>query len=138
MTVPITREFEGWNGTKYFVEGNYLRASRGKGHKLMHVAIWEFVNGPVPDGYQLHHIDGDSSHNWLQNLQLVTPKEHCALHEPRGCFFDTPEKRSAMRKVEWARKQPRVLLCAQCGKLFRSTGQRAKFCSRRCRGKSYQ
>ena len=23
--------------------------------------VWQFHNGPIPDGYQIHHIDHDSS-----------------------------------------------------------------------------
>jgi len=38
-----------------------------------HVVIWESVNGPVPDGMEINHVDGVKSHNWISNLEPTTP-----------------------------------------------------------------
>lgn len=38
-----------------------------------HRIIWTLVNGPIPEGYVIDHIDGDPSNNRLENLRCVTP-----------------------------------------------------------------
>lgn len=52
---------------------------KGK-QRLAHTVIWEKAFGPVPEGMQLHHIDGNKQNNELANLALVTPMEHRRLH----------------------------------------------------------
>lgn len=54
-------------------------------YKLVHVIVWERVNGPKPPGMQIHHRDGDPFNNALENLQLVTPTEHKRIHG--GCVL---------------------------------------------------
>lgn len=50
--------------------------------KLYHIVLWESINGPVPEGHQVHHIDGNRSNNDLENLQLVSHLEHQRIHSP--------------------------------------------------------
>lgn len=46
--------------------------------------VWEQAHGPIPDGMQVHHINGDASDDRLSNLQLVTNSEHQAIHKAIG------------------------------------------------------
>ena len=62
----------------------YVRLlQKGMGHKFEHILVWEKYFGKVPEGYQIHHIDGNKENNNIENLQLVTPMEHKRIHE--GC-----------------------------------------------------
>ena len=45
-----------------------------------HRLVWEAAHGPIPDGYEIHHIDGNGHNNDLSNLQLLTRSEHASLH----------------------------------------------------------
>ena len=42
----------------------------------IHRVIWFAVNGDIPDGMQVNHIDEDKNNNSISNLNLMTPKEN--------------------------------------------------------------
>lgn len=42
--------------------------------------VWEEKNGKIPDGYLIHHIDGDRTNNHVDNLIPLTPQDHRRLH----------------------------------------------------------
>jgi hypothetical protein len=46
--------------------------------------FWEKFHGPIPDGFEIHHIDGDRSNNDLSNLKLVSIEEHLEIHRSQG------------------------------------------------------
>jgi hypothetical protein len=45
---------------------------------LMHRFIWEMVNGPIPEGKMIDHIDGDGLNNTLENLRLCNLSQNGA------------------------------------------------------------
>lgn len=64
---------------KLVPSGNYLRfnAAYGIGKKiLVHRAVWEAFNGPIPEGLEIDHIDGNPQNNSLDNLQAISHKEN--------------------------------------------------------------
>jgi hypothetical protein len=46
--------------------------------------IWEISHGNIPDGFEIHHIDGNRSNNDLSNLKLVSIEEHLEIHRSQG------------------------------------------------------
>ena len=49
----------------------------GKRKRLYaHRVIWEMHNGPIPDGLQIDHIDGNSLNNKIENLRLATHSQN--------------------------------------------------------------
>src|SRR5579863_330996 len=58
----------------------YFIASSKRGNRLLHRDIWQDAHGPIPPGYQIHHIDGNSLNNQLSNLECLTAREHLAKH----------------------------------------------------------
>ncbi len=61
----------------------YHRIQRNGRIVMAHRWVWEQANGPVPDGHDIHHIDGDKLNNDLGNLALVDRVTHKRLHS--GC-----------------------------------------------------
>jgi hypothetical protein len=68
-----------WNGKSYnnYPErgpsGLYFRRSNRKEHSYLHRDIWEFHNGPIPEGNHVHHKDGNRNSGgrgmaWRSNL----------------------------------------------------------------------
>jgi hypothetical protein len=46
----------------------------------MHREVWEFYNGKIPDKMHIHHIDGNPANNAIENLEILTAKEHIKKH----------------------------------------------------------
>jgi len=82
-----------------------------------HRAVMEKHLGRKLSRFELvHHMNGDTRDNRLENLKLVTPVEHMAEHHRD--------------------KHPRVKNCTVCGKEFTpapTKRARQKTCSRECR-----
>lgn len=51
--------------THYQKKYNGNRTTR---YGFQHIAIWKKENGLVPDGYEIHHINGVKHDNRLKNL----------------------------------------------------------------------
>lgn len=41
-----------------------------------HRIIWVLAHGPIPDGMEIDHIDGDGTNNRLENLRLVSSSQN--------------------------------------------------------------
>jgi len=50
---------------------------------LAHRIIWEMHHGPIPDGIEIDHRDGDPWNNRLPNLRLATKSENMRNQRPR-------------------------------------------------------
>ena len=59
----------------------YLRV-RGRDRKRHRInrACWETYNGPIPAGYDIHHIDGNRRINEIVNLDCIPHGDHTSLH----------------------------------------------------------
>lgn len=54
--------------------------TQGKRDFVMeHRLVWEAVNGAVPDGYDIHHVDGDTYNNEIDNLECLSHADHARL-----------------------------------------------------------
>lgn len=158
----MAEKYQFFNGRKFTKDektGYYLCSTRDStgNRKRMHVYVWEYYNGLAPDGYHIHHIDGDKSNNSIENLRLLSAAEHEKLHskmwtdERREQAKRNMEKATAKAKEwhssedghEWHKKhyaktkeklhQEHLFSCLACGKEFSSTQVRAKFCSNNCK-----
>lgn len=67
--------------TNGHMHGNYVRLSF-KGMRIFeHRYVWEKENGPIPDGYSIHHINGNQTDNRIENLELLPIGEHVRMHK---------------------------------------------------------
>ena len=58
--------------------------------KFEHVRVYEEAHGPIPEGYKLLFLDGDTTNCALDNLILVDRKTHIELNR-RHLRFSDPE-----------------------------------------------
>lgn len=45
-----------------------------------HRVVWEKHRGKIPEGYVIHHIDGNGHNNDISNLMCLSKSEHRSLH----------------------------------------------------------
>lgn len=142
--------------------GFYFRQTRD-GHFVssnqpIHRAVWSYYNGEIPDGYHIHHIDGNKANNAVENLQCLTATEHSQLHNPpkrgtrlvkkmfvcQNCgreyeAFDAGVNRfcSADCRTQYEENQARTIakICPYCGKEFKTRHANAECCSHSCASK---
>jgi hypothetical protein len=74
----LVPRLNGRKGNKYY---RVRLCKNGKRYpRTFHRLIYAFFNGPIPKGYDVHHIDFNSFNNHISNLQMLTRKEHNLLH----------------------------------------------------------
>ena len=49
--------------------------------------IWERHNGKIPQGFEIHHIDGNRNNNNISNLLCVSLEEHYNIHYKQGDYL---------------------------------------------------
>lgn len=69
--------FDGKRFTKDEKSGYYLNSTM---RIRMHRYVWEYYNGKIPEGFEIHHIDRDKSNNEISNLEMLSKAEHKAEH----------------------------------------------------------
>ena len=73
-----------FNGKKYTLrENGYMACTNGE-RSFMHRDIWVYHNGPIPDNYDIHHINEDKTDNRIENLNIMPKAEHTRLHGFKG------------------------------------------------------
>lgn len=151
-----------FNGYKFRLDkksGYYLSSKKiGDRRKRLHVYIWEYYYGKVPNGMSVHHKDEDKSHNDISNYELMTTKKHTKYHadeKVKNCYDDVIDNllNNALPKaVEWHKSvkgskwhkehyqemkdkllPSRKFVCEYCHKEFESVQSRSKFCSNKCK-----
>lgn len=64
----------------WVTSGGYIATSFYGVQCYVHRLVWMLGNGPIPEGYHVHHIDGDKTNNSPGNLCLLSASEHHKLH----------------------------------------------------------
>ena len=113
-------EFVEWGGRRWYMSrrlGYYSRKS-----ELLHRAVWESANGPIPPGFVVHHLDGNLRNNNVDNLVAMSRKDHAKIHKSAEAMSET------MRNLPYHN-----YCCEECGVEFQSRrSYPPRFCSRKC------
>lgn len=127
----------------------------------LHRYLWEKANGKIPEGYEIHHKDGDKRNNDLDNLEMLTVTDHRERHnsemseERRQQLRDNVLKNALPAAIEWHGSEQGIewhkdhyekykykfhtkveVKCKHCGKeVTAGSNGRNRFCSNGCKSK---
>lgn len=149
---------DGYKFRKDTKSGYYLSGSIGGRRIRLHRYIWEKINGNIPKGYDIHHIDHNKDNNDISNLELISSYRHKKVHgeelseETREWYRKNLNEKARPKAIEWHKSEdakefhirqykislgamkPIEKICEYCGKKYKtknySTG---KFCSNKCK-----
>lgn len=143
--------------TGYFLSSKPINGKR----KRLHVYVWEFYNGDVEKGYQIHHKDGNKMNNEIDNLMMMSKKEHINYHaknisettkaklrknliekaipkakawhsSPEGLAWHSEHGKEIFKNLEY-----KEYVCTNCGKIFatkaRYSDESNRFCCNACK-----
>ena len=94
---------------KYCDGCNESRITKSMGYHLirvsgkctpLHRVVYESIHGKIPDGYVVHHIDGDRSNNDITNLLALSTGDHMALHQKTRIHTQPKRKEGRAMKPE--------------------------------------
>ena len=158
-------KFRRYPNSKRTGDRRYYRASgcyRKQGISYLHREVWKFYNGEIPEGYHVHHIDGNFLNNDISNLELLEGTSHLSerasneewrkrnsehldeVREKAAQWHKSPEGREWHVKhgIEVAQKEASKAkvecVCVVCGKKIYAFGSKAKirkYCSKACYAK---
>lgn len=105
-----------YNGTEYVAYGDskYYVNRRDRSNPRLHRQVYIDAYGPIPVGYHVHHIDGNTDNNNIENLVAIPPEKHMR------------ETMAQMREHSFTKK------CLSCGKRFEVVNKKAIYCSKKC------
>lgn len=130
-----------FNGERFYLCGFYFQHNGRRLHRV----VWEYFNGPIPKGYQVHHKDGNRHNNDIANLDLLKDEEHYKHHAKeesrrengRKAIKFAIEKAPEWHRSEagklwhgeharefWAKAQMNTFICSYCGKEYQSRAVR--------------
>lgn len=138
-------------GKKYHIgaDGYFRRGSKTRGdYERLHRRIYEDHHGPIPEGWHVHHRDGDKLNNDPANLEAVPADQHTSMYHPEA--LEKARKAAAdWHGSEEGRKwhsehaadtfAARIwsITCDQCGKrVERNCLRKPRFCGNACRSAS--
>lgn len=155
QVIIINETTQEFNGLRYWAKTSkyYSRHTRKGGPRRLHRDVWEYHNGPIPNGYHVHHKDANRQNNQLNNLELRFASKHLSRHgkqadhtnwiaaQQRGAAaWHGSEEGRRWHKEQYEKHCKAVLHkkveheCIVCGKKFIAQSG-AKTCSRNCRAK---
>ena len=110
--------------------GYYVRHEIKQGKKKaisLHRYIWEQERGEIPEGHDIHHINGDKLDNRIDNLLCLTKAEHTRVHLLENWNDeDYVQWMRELTKKRWESPEYRAKMCQMSRDMWKSEEYREK------------
>jgi hypothetical protein len=102
--------FIAFNGGKYTLKPTGYYARTDKERSLLHRDIWEYHNGKIPDGWDVHHINSNKQDNRIKNLECMPSSEHTKLHGKNRDFSTRrlPSNTRSVKRLDTGKIYPSI------------------------------
>lgn len=130
MFVDGPPAYRDWNGLRWYYNHRTGRYRSTTGIPLAQ-AVWTHIHGPIPDGYDVHHLDGDKANDDPANLAIVDRHEHRNSHAAENGAKSTSASVGAA--AMWAARKPEQRICEHCGATYESRSTYSSYCGPNCR-----
>ena len=140
-----------YNGVKYSINRGYYKTTYA-----LHRKVWEDHFGEIPSDHHVHHKNGDSLDNRIENLECIHKKTHHSMHfsairqlekmqspearakrKATGNLPTTRKKFSRASKKGWGKRKPVGGYCHLCHLGFYTKNfSGTKYCSPLCRSRA--
>lgn len=97
-----------WVNQKGYIEGKIWINDHTQIRVKQHRWVWGNENGKIPEGYDIHHVDGNRQNNEISNLEMIQHSEHTCLTNKREYNSGYKMRLSCeerKRRSEYAKKQ---------------------------------
>jgi len=95
-----------------------------------HILVMERRLGEIPDGFEVHHLDGDTENNRDDNLILLSKEDHTRLHNwLQSCDINLKE----LNANRMNSGKPKLFRCKECDKPL--SGSQTTFCCTACQNR---
>lgn len=116
----------------------YVVVSHGVATTYQHRDVWQAAHGAIPDGWHVHHKNGDTRDNRLENLECLPKSEHHRRHMKE--LTQDEQFMSRLRsRASVLGKRKRTLIkfnCAICGSEAERTAETRhgvpRYCGQKC------
>jgi len=139
-----------YRGVKYTLNKGYYKTTYS-----LHRRIWEDHFGEIPIDHHIHHKNGNSLDNRIENLECIHKSKHHSMHFSAQRQLEkmhSPESRLKAKewarsseakkmlgifsKKQWEKRKPIKRECVICGVEFLTKNLNGtKYCSQVCRSR---
>jgi len=91
---PNFRPYQFFDGKKFTLRNNGYYGLTTDDRILMHRYVYEFYNGRIPNGYDIHHKNELKHDNRIENLECLPKSEHTRLYSPHNNQYTKGRKRA--------------------------------------------
>lgn len=151
--------YQKFDGKKFYKVNSGTGYYKGTGGIWMHRYVYAYYNGEIPEGYHVHHIDGNPDNNDISNLELLSMHDHLSQHmteKRKECARQNLDEKARPKACEWHKSEagkewhkkhfedcsrevlfkPATEICKICGKEYQTVSSqigKSKYCSNNCR-----
>lgn len=96
---PNFQPVKEYDGKKFTLRNTGYYGLTTNKRTLMHRYVWEKINGEIPKGWDIHHIDNDKSNNDISNLECLPKAEHTRKYSPHNNQYTKGRTRERYKPV---------------------------------------